>query len=121
MHYTEVSIARVFATGRVFARKYSILVKLTMYKYTTPKAVLYIYARCKMVSAGGAEDRRNGVGQEVHMWSFAYYLTQICLRKSYVVSSVFGLSVCHPCRRLSVICRDNVWEEIAERGQNTSG
>ena len=55
------------------------------------------------------------------MWSFAYYLTQICLRKSYVVSSVFGLSVCHPCRRLSVICRDNVWEEIAERGQNMSG
>ena len=53
MHYTEVSITRVFATGKVFARKYSILVKLTMYKYTTPKAVLYIYARCKMVSAGG--------------------------------------------------------------------
>ena len=119
MYYTEVSITRVFATGRVFARKYSILVKLTMYKYTTPKAVLYIYARCKMVSAGGAEDRRNGVGQEVHMWSFAYYLTQIC--GHHVVSSVVGQSVCHPCRRLSVICRDNVWEEIAERGQNMSG
>ena len=48
MHYTEVSITRVFATGRVFARKYSILVKLTMYKYATPQTVLYIYARCEM-------------------------------------------------------------------------
>ena len=119
MHYTEVSITRVFATGRVFARKYSILVKLTMYKYATPQTVLYIYARCKMVSAGGAEDRRNGVGQEARMRSFPYYLTQIC--GHHVVSSVVGQSVCHPCRRLSVICRDNVWEEIAERGQNMSG
>ncbi len=121
MYYTKVSMTRVFATGRVFARKYSILVKLTMYKYTTPKAVLYLYARCEMGSTGGAEDVWNGVGQERCMRSFPYYLTQIDGRKSYVVSSVFGLSVCHPCRRLSVICRDNVWEEIAERGQNTSG
>ena len=48
MYYTKVSITRVFATGRVFARKYSILVKLTMYKYATPQTVLYIYARYEM-------------------------------------------------------------------------
>ncbi len=94
MRYTKVLITRVFATGRVFARKYSILVKLTMYKYATPQTVLYIYARCEMGSASGAEYVRNGVGQEARMRSFPYYLTQIDGQKSYVVSSVVVQSVC---------------------------
>ena len=35
---------RVFAAGCAFVCKYSILVKLTMYKYSLPLQFLYIYA-----------------------------------------------------------------------------
>jgi len=40
----KVLKTRVFAAGCIFVCKYSILVKLTMNKYSSPVRVLYIYA-----------------------------------------------------------------------------